>query len=166
MEAPTGLVEFLSEVGIGENGFGDVPEVFNGDLSIKDYLEREVARSQGRDLPAGYVANTTYWFLDDAGRLVGMSRLRHGLNDRLLAHGGHIGYYIRPGERGRGYGTRLLALVLEEARKLGIPRALLTINTSNVPSWRLVEANGGVMEDERIDESGTPYRRYWIDLSS
>jgi predicted acetyltransferase len=166
LEAPTGLVEFLSEVGIGENGFGGVPEVFNGDLSIKDYLEREVARSQGRDLPAGYVANTTYWFLDDAGRLVGMSRLRHGLNDRLLAHGGHIGYYIRPGERGRGYGTRLLALVLEEARKLGIPRALLTINTSNVPSWRLVEANGGVMEDERIDESGTPYRRYWIDLSS
>jgi len=166
LEAPAGLAEFLREVGDGENGFGGVPEVASGELSIPAYLEREVARSQGRDLPQGYVPNTTYWLLGDDRQILGMCRLRHHLNDELLVHGGHIGYYIRPGERGKGYGTQLLALVLEAARGLGIQRALLTVNTANVHSRRLIEANGGVMQDERSDENGTPYRRYWIDLTS
>jgi predicted acetyltransferase len=164
-EPPEGLLDFLREVGAGENGFGGVPEVSRGELSLEAYLEREVARSQGESLPEGYVANTTYWLLDECGQIVGMGRLRHTLNEDLLHHGGHIGYYIRPTARGKGYGTRLLALVLEEARTLGIARALLTVNASNEHSWRLVEANGGIMEDERLNEDGSPFRRYWIDIA-
>lgn len=165
LNPPEGLLDFLREVGTGENGFGGAPEVASGVLSLEAYLEREVSRSRGESLSPGYVPNTTYWLLDDSGRIVGMSRLRHGLNESLLHHGGHIGYYIRNEARSKGYGTRLLALVLEEARRLGIERALLTVNSANEPSWRLVEANGGVMEDERLNEDGTPYRRYWIDLA-
>ncbi len=35
-------------------------------------------------------------------------RLRHFLNDRLRDHGGHIGYFIKRDQRGRGYRTAAL----------------------------------------------------------
>jgi predicted acetyltransferase len=108
---------------------------------------------------------TTFWLLDDSKEIVGVSRLRHRLTASLLEDGGHIGYYIRPAYRGRGHGHELLALTLVEARKLGIQRALLTISSTNTPSIRIAERAGGVLEDERVDAEGVPYRRYWIDLA-
>jgi predicted acetyltransferase len=92
-----------------------------------------------------------------------MSRLRHELNDVLLYHGGHIGYYVRAAVRGRGYGTVLLALTLAKGRTLGIERFLLTVDSDNAPSIRVIEGNGGLLEDERVDrETGRRFRRYWI----
>lgn len=38
------------------------------------------------------------------------------LNDFYLELGGHIGYGIRPSERGKGYGKQQLALALLEAK--------------------------------------------------
>jgi predicted acetyltransferase len=88
---------------------------------------------------------------------------RHELNDVLLHHGGHIGYYVRPSARGKRYGTAILDLTLAEGRKRGIERFLLTVDSNNVPSIRVIEGNGGVLEDERLDEeTGRMFRRYWI----
>jgi predicted acetyltransferase len=123
--------------------------------------------SQGRNLPDGWVPMTTYWLVDDAGAVAGVSRLRHELTPFLLDHGGHLGYYVKASERGQGYGTQILALTLIEARHLGLKRALLTVDSENEPSIRVIERNGGVLEDEPIDETtGKLHRRYWIDLSS
>ena len=122
-----------------------------------------VDRSNGVALPSGWTPFTTYWLLDDAGAIVGMSRLRHALNDGLLYHGGHIGYYVRPSARGKRYGTSILELTLAEGRKRGIERFLLTVNSDNVPSIRVIEGNGGILEDERPHpDTGLPFRRYWI----
>jgi predicted acetyltransferase len=53
-----------------------------------------------------------------------------------------------------------------EARALGIERALLTVDSDNEPSIRVIERNGGVMEDEGIDSTtGKLHRRYWIELT-
>ncbi len=161
---PNGLVEFLREVGSGESGFGRVPEVAEGRLTIDAYLKREVESSRGKVLPDDHFPHTTYWLVDDNDRIHGMCRLRHHLNETLLIHGGHIGYYIRSESRGRGFGTCLLALALEEAKNIGIWQALLTVGSDNDPSNRVIEANGGVMEDERFDPDSRPYRRNWIDL--
>jgi predicted acetyltransferase len=95
-----------------------------------------------------------------------MSHLRHQLTSSLLCRGGNIGYYVVGPERGKGYGTAVLAQTLLEARKLGLNRVLLSADSDNEPSLRVIERNGGVLEDERLDETtGTLYRRYWIDLT-
>lgn len=44
----------------------------------------------------------------------------------LMQMGGHIGYAIRPSERRKGYAGRMLALGLQEARKLALDRVLVT----------------------------------------
>ena len=95
--------------------------------------------SIGRDLPADWVPQSTFWLARDATKIVGCSRLRHRLTKFLAEYGGHIGYDVRPSERGRGYGTRLLQLTLAEARKIGLTRVLLTADEANVASWRIIE---------------------------
>ena len=75
--------------------------------------------------------------------------IRHRLTPSLLLMGGHIGYDVRPSARRRGHATLMLAAALPVARGLGIDRALLTCRTDNIGSRKVIEANGGVLEDER-----------------
>jgi len=120
--------------------------------------------SAGRDLPDGWVPCDTYWAVV-GGRVVGQVRLRHRLIEALLKRGGHIGYEVRPSERGKGYATRILALTLDRARERGITRALVTCNHDNPASARVIEKNGGVFEDE-VEFDGALNRRYWIDTEA
>jgi len=96
-------------------------------------------------------------------RILGMINLRHYLNDFLAEYGGHIGYSVRPTERRRGYAKVMLALCLEECRKLGLERVLLTCYPDNKGSYKTIEACGG--QFERITQKdGTKYSRYWTAL--
>ena len=56
---------------------------------------------------------------------------------------GHVGYTIVPWKRGRGYATAALALLLPEARDLGLSHIDLTTDPDNIPSQRVVLNNGG-----------------------
>ena len=165
LEPPPGLEELLSQLGEGENGFVGTGQPANTE-SLGAYVQSLVDMANGINLRPDWVPMTTHWLLDDNERIIGVSRLRHSLTPSLLVDGGHIGYYVLPLERGKGYGTALLRLTLIEARRYGIERALLTVDSDNEPSIRVIERNGGVQEDERVDADGIPYRRYWIDLTS
>jgi predicted acetyltransferase len=59
--------------------------------------------------------------------------------------------------------TWALAAVLDEARKLGLERVLVSCDDSNTASARTIERNGGVLEDVRTTVLGLT-RRYWISL--
>ncbi len=74
----------------------------------------------------------TYWLFADH-RPVGMGRIHHFLTDKLLEEGGSVGYAVRPGERGRGYGMLLLFLLLRECGRLGMEKVLLTIHKGDPP---------------------------------
>lgn len=112
----------------------------------------------------GFVPDSTYFCIDtDADCVVGAVNIRHSLNEKLLAHGGHIGDGVRPSMRGQGIGTKMIALALEVCRTLGIDRVLMTCDKSNVASARTIIKNGGVLENEIVDE-GEIVQRYWIDL--
>lgn len=89
---------------------------------------------------------------------MGTGKRRAFLTDALREWGGHIGYSVAPAYRGRGYGKELLCLLLTEAGKQGIDRALITIDPANIPSRAVAAANGGVVERE------TPERVYvWVE---
>lgn len=127
---------------------------------LKGYIE-SLEVKEARD---GLVPDSTFFGLDaERNRFVGAVNIRHGLNEGLLCTGGHIGDGVRPGERGRGYGTRLVALALEECKKLGIERALMCCDKDNVASARTIQKNGGVLENE-VEDGGKIVQRYWIDL--
>jgi predicted acetyltransferase len=125
---------------------------------------RELAQEE-RDEP-GRVPVSWFWLLRQSDNcLVGTSLLRHRLSEGLLHDGGHIGYSICPTQRRKGYGTCLLALTLDEARRLGLERVLVMSGTDNLASIRIIENNGGVYHGRgEPPETRFPVYRYWITL--
>ena len=57
----------------------------------------------------------------------------------------------------------MIALALDECRKLGLDRVLMTCDKTNVGSAKSIIKNGGVLENEVLDD-GVLEQRYWIDL--
>ncbi|OMD43411.1 hypothetical protein BSK52_03055 [Paenibacillus odorifer] len=151
------IFEMIMEIGPGENGF-----VNNGfDLAYSefpDFIRDRIALSKGDNLQPNYVPQTNYWLLIDSYP-VGVGKLRHSLNDQLRKSGGHIGYSIRPSERGKGYGKIFLAELLKKAVDLGIDKVMLTCEPNNIASRKVIEANKGILygiEDGKCN--------YWISL--
>ena len=116
-------------------------------------------KEMGINLPENRVPSIQFVSFDDVGRALGFLNLRLRLNEGLLNHAGHIGYSIRPSERGKGYAKESLRQGLQIAKKKNIKRALVTCSTENPASRAVILANGGELEDVR---NGT--ERYWIDL--
>jgi len=136
----------------------------NGFMKAENYENWLEAITKARtEAPPGWVQYSTY-FLMDGGRIIGTTQVRHSLNEGTLQKGGHIGYGVRPLERGKGYGTQILALALELCRELRIEKALVTCDKDNIPSAKTAMRNGGVLENEFVEESGNIVQRYWIEL--
>jgi predicted acetyltransferase len=119
-------------------------------------------------LPTGEVVPkvpfSVFWLIE-GDAFIGEASIRHELNAHLLKEGGHVGYGIRPSRQRQGYGKLILALALEQCRLLGIERVLVTCFADNVASARIIEANGGALENVIADPAGRgPLRRYWISL--
>jgi len=127
-----------------------------------DYVRKLGGNRRGIDLPTGWVAST---FLGAfvGGELVGRVSIRHELNDFLTNFGGHIGYCVRPAYRRRGYASEILRQGVVIARAEGVGRVLVTCDDDNAASVRVIERNGGVLEDVRAHPEGPQRRRYWID---
>jgi predicted acetyltransferase len=127
------------------------PDVF------AEFCARTVALAQpATPRPAGWVTGTYLWVVDD-DQVVGRISLRHALTPWLVEVGGHIGYAVRPTARRRGVATRALALMLPVAAARGLDQVLVTCDTTNTASRKVIEANGGVLEDERNGKL-----RFWI----
>jgi len=139
------VYDFLQTMPKDENGF--INKVAGMPFEdFQTWCERCAINAQKTEIEDGWkVPESIYWLYVD-GKPVGMGKLRHALTDSLRVAGGHIGYAIAPGERNRGYGKLLLKLLLREAAKKGIERALVTIHNDNIASIRVALGCGGVIE--------------------
>ena len=132
----------------------------------EDYFDLADRFEHDRDLPGGLVPMSRFLFFD-GDTLVGQSNLRRRLSPLLHRDGGHIGYAVRPTARRRGHASEILRQTLGEANRIGIARALLTVASTNLPSLRVVEKNGGVFDAETISHrDGATMRRYWIETAA
>lgn len=131
-----------------------------------DDILREIAAAKDpATAPPGVLPYEDLWLMDDA-TWIGLLTLRVHLNEQFLYTGGHIGYAIRPSKRQKGYGTALLRLGLDRAREYGLERVLLTCNETNIGSRKIIEANGGQLENAVVVTGQEAKQlRYWIQLN-
>lgn len=134
--------------------------------SYEKWLEQNELDKHIEDVKPEWSNATNYVLIDELGHVYGSCSLRHHLKGNLLNIGGNIGYGIRPSERGKGFGTLQLRLILEKAKKLGLDKVLLTCRENNIGSKKTIEKCLGVMDTPV--ESRTPgvmELRYWIDIN-
>lgn len=100
-------------------------------------------------------------------RLVGMIDLRHDINHPVLSlYGGHIGYSVHPDERRKGYATEMLAICLEKAKELGLPRVMISCVEGNIGSEKTILNNGGEYQTTvTVGSRGENLKRFWIELT-
>ncbi|MFC3927237.1 GNAT family N-acetyltransferase [Streptococcus caprae] len=90
-------------------------------------------------------------------KLTGLLALRTATTPAVLREYGHIGYCLRPSQRGKGLAKEQLRLGLLEAKELGMDRLLVTCHQENEASRRTILANGGQYE-KTVDTD----EFYWI----
>jgi predicted acetyltransferase len=141
------------------------PDIYSARKDFEAYVRSLQEASHGHGLAEGWVPYSTHWLSDDKGELLGESHLRYHLTPGLAIVGGHIGYRIRPSARRKGYGTLILAFTLDRARAIGLPRVLVTCDSDNIGSRRIIEKNAGVLTRQFFHASSqTSKNHYWIDL--
>ena len=159
---PKNLEEMLNQLAEGETGFSGSTFYINK-LSMPDFLQECIDMSQGKNLPEGFVPQTTFWMLAN-DEVVGTVRVRHYLNDFLKTMGGHIGYYVKPSVRGNGYAAKALELALVELKNIGQDKALITVNPDNLASNKTIQNCGGIHTETFTSDNGDTFNHYWIDL--
>ncbi|MBR1763806.1 MAG: GNAT family N-acetyltransferase [Ruminococcus sp.] len=135
----------------------DMPENENGYVNPYHCIGRQafdkalyemIEWSCGIGIPKGYVPDTTLFIWNDLD-LIGQARIRHRLTEALRRGSGHIGFWIAPQFRGRGYGTEALRQILDRAEGMVPEEELyLRVDKDNAASLRIIIKNGGRIEAE------------------
>ena len=150
------MAEFEKSQSPHDGGFWDTEK-----FVYEEWLETNMQKEMGINLPENRVPFIQFVSFDDVGRALGFLNLRLRMNEGLLNYAGNIGYSIRPSERGKGYAKEALRQGLQVAKEKNIKKALVTCSVNNPASRAVILANGGVLEDVR-----NGVERYWIEVAN
>ncbi len=150
------MTEFEKSQSAHDGGFWDTEN-----FSYEEWLESNQNQEMGINLPEGWVPSIQLVAFSEKGQAVGFLNLRLRLSNFLLEEGGHIGYSIRPSERGKGYAKETLRQGLQVTKEKNIKKALVTCSVNNPASRAVIVANAGLLEDVR-----NGVERYWIEVAN
>lgn len=112
---------------------------------------------------AGKVSLTHYVLREPNGDISAYARLRFPLNEITEKDGGNLQVDVPPAYRRQGNGSFALSLLLFQAVRAGLSRALCTCLADDQAARRVIEKNRGKF----LDTVSSPTRaaeiaRYWI----
>ena len=140
--------KYVTALPTNENGLTNQYEGISFDEYSDKVLPELMMHEHPVNMPDWFVPETFYYLWDD-NTLIGEFRIRHYLTEVLKMGAGHIGYSIHKEHRGKGYGTKGLALTLDVARTIVPEQEIyLRVLKSNLPSYKVMLHNGAYMAGE------------------
>jgi predicted acetyltransferase len=114
------------------------------------------------------VSLTRYVMRNEKGEIAGNGLLRFPLNDITETDGGNLFCDVPPSQRRQGHGAFCLSLMLFEAVRAGLRRALVTAPAEDLIARKVIELNRGELLDitPSLDpeNKGVKIARYWINF--
>jgi predicted acetyltransferase len=119
--------------------------------------------------PGPNKTSTTYYVLPDSNQeLIGFGIMRFPLSDITESDGGNLFVAVPPSFRRQGNGPYTLSLMLFEAVRAGLRRALTTAPAEDLIARKVIEKNRGELHDIapsiEPDAKGVKIAQYWINF--
>ena len=158
------IQEFI-EHGSEINGTGSLDRYLR-ESTYEEWLDKVIRAVEIANIAPPKVPALTYFCVrEEDDRIVGMVNIRLALNDFLREEGGHIGYSVRPSERGKHYATEMLNKALDVCRRIGMTGVIVTCDRENIPSARVIQNCGGRLDAEFYSRTfEETIQRYIIDI--
>jgi len=115
----------------------------------------------GENLPEGSVKSSTYWLIEQQ-EIIGVTNIRHYLNERIMHCGGHIGLGVKPSYRSKGIGRLLMQESINMLTKKGVNPIHIHCYKDNLASVNTIVKNNGKLISE-ITEQGKIIQRYIVE---
>ena len=132
--------------------------------SLEDWIEQLRLNEKEETVESGRPPSYEFMAIrKEDGKIIGMINVRYNLTDDMLIYLGHIGYCVRKSERRKGYAAEMLRLALLEAKKIGLDKVLLTVDSDKTASIATMKKNGAILENE-VPYNNKITQRYWIEL--
>lgn len=151
--------------------FSNGEEIINGSslydkMEFDDWLEYVTKNRDPERFNPDWVQATTFFAVRKSdGKIIGVSDLRHNLDNPFLKeYGGHIGYAVRPSERNKGYASDMLFETLAYAKSLGLEKVMIGCYSDNFASIKVIERCGGILSETKPYSDGKPMRIYCVKL--
>lgn len=130
--------------------------------NFPDWLKR--SRREETEVESENWSTMTSYYAIFNGAIAGTINCRWQIEKGdLLKWGGHIGYGVAPSYRGHHLAEQMVNFALEEYKKRGVLRVMISADEDNIASRKTIERCGGRLENiVTIDER--KICRYWIDL--
>lgn len=123
---------------------------------FKEYLEQLMSNKHVN--VNNYGTPTITYIMYVNGYPVGYIGLRTKIDDKWKKWSGNVYYTIRPSERNKGYGTKILELAIEEFKKMGFKEIFTNSSNMNYASSKVIENNGGIL----LKDEGSKYYKIII----
>lgn len=122
------------------------------------------AKNKGKGLAPNQLPFMRFWLID-GDEYIGTLRLSTHISPKMKYREGNIGYQIRPSQRKKGYGYKILRLGLNKARKIGLKKLHINCSKDNIASRAIIEKNGGrLISVKNQPHSDTSSLHYIVDL--
>lgn len=132
--------------------------------SFEEWLEKVQRNEKQENVESGRPPSYEFMAIrKEDEKIVGMINVRYNLTGDMLMYLGHIGYCVRKSERQKGYAAEMLRLALIEAKKIGLCKVLLTVDSDKTASIATMKKNGAILENE-VPYNNKITQRYWIEL--
>lgn len=108
-----------------------------------------------------YSPQITFLAFNEEDKLIGISNIRTKLIGELINYGGNVGYIVRPSERKKGYGSKILKESLEILKKYGLKEVVLGCRIDNIASSKVIENNGGIFSNNYYEKKNNKtFKKY------
>ncbi|MCR5755191.1 MAG: GNAT family N-acetyltransferase [Acetatifactor sp.] len=166
-------MDFAEEIAAYRQEMLEAESSFDGCFSmkrmpdIKEFVEYCIGwANPGRDVDVYGARGTVLLVIRKSdGKMVGCMQVHDVLNERMKKYTGHVGYSVRPSERGKGYAKKMLTQALDFLTSFGFEEIFVSCLPENEASKKTILSNGGeYVETVFLDEDNVNLERYRIKL--